>query len=115
MVCGVGCAAAILDDHTFEPAIIRLSHGGGNADIGCDTGEDQIVDLPCAQDQLQISGIEAALAGFVDDCLSLQRGELRNDVPPRLATDQDIAAGAAVADPGTNLLTAPANKRWRSS
>ena len=61
-------------------------------------GEDDVGDAPLAQDQIEIGRAERSFAGLVDDRLARARRELGDDVPARLAADQDAPAGAAVAD-----------------
>ena len=53
-------------------------------------------------------GVEAALAGFVDDWLPLNGSQLRDDFPARLAPCQHPAAGAGAADAGADGLAPPA-------
>ena len=55
-------------------------------------------DPALAQDQVEVGRAERALAGLVDDRLAGQRRQLRDDVPARLAADQDPAARPRVAD-----------------
>ena len=104
----VGRAAAILDQHAFEAAIIGLAHGGVDADIGGDAGQHDVLDAAHAQHQFEVGGAERALAGLVDDGLAGSRREIGNDVPAGLAAHQDPAARAGIADPGADLARAPA-------
>ena len=43
-----------------------------------------------------------------DHCLTRQRRQLRNNLPARLAADQNFAAGPRVADAGADLPGPPA-------
>src|SRR5258707_4147066 len=104
----VGRAAAILQQHAFESPVVRLAHGGVDADIRGDAGEHEVANAPRAEDQLEIGGTEAALTGLVDDRFAIERSDLGNDLPPRLAAHQDAAARSRIADAGTDLLRAPA-------
>src|SRR5205085_10093215 len=107
MIAVVGRAAAILEQHAFEAAIVRLAHGGVDANVGGDAGENEVADLPRPQDELEIGGAEAALAGLVDDRFAGKRRKLCDDLPAGLAAHQDAAARARIADAGTDLLRAP--------
>src|SRR6266853_5710806 len=108
MIAVVGRAAAILQQHAFESAVVRLAHGGVDADIRGDAGEHEVANAARAQDQLEIGGTEAALPGLVDDRFAIERGELGNDLPARLAAHEDAAARSGIADAGANLLRTPA-------
>jgi hypothetical protein len=45
MVRPVGRAAAVFEQQTFEPAIIRLAHRGVNAHIGSDAGQNMALSI----------------------------------------------------------------------
>ncbi len=107
MIAPVGRPAAILEQQTFEAAIIGLAHGGVHAHIGGDAGEHDVVDAAQPQQQFEIGGAERALAGLVDDRLALARRELGDDLPARLAAHQDAAARTGIADAGADLARAP--------
>lgn len=66
----VGRAAAIVQQHAFEAAVVGLTHGGVDADVGGDARKNDVLDAADAQDQLKIGGAERTLAGLVDDGLS---------------------------------------------
>ena len=66
----VGGAAAILQQQAFEAAVVGLAHGGVDADVGGDAGEDDVLDAALVEDQLEVGGAERALAGLVDDRLA---------------------------------------------
>ena len=108
MVAVVGRPAAILQQHAFEPSVVRLPHGGMDADIRGDAGEHEVSNAARTQDQLQIGGAEAALTGLVDDRFSIARSKLGNDLPARLPAHQDATARSGIADAGADLLRAPA-------
>ena len=108
MVAVVGRAAAILQHDAFEAAIVGLAHCRVHADIGGDAGQHDVADAALVEDQFEVSGAERTLARLVDDRLTGDRIEIGDDVPTRLATDQDAAARAAVADAGADALRAPA-------
>ena len=108
MVAVVGGAAAILQHQAFEAAVVGLAHGGVDADIGGDAGEDDVFDAALVEDQFQVGGAERALAGLVDDRLAFDRVEFGDDVPARFAAHQDAAAGAGIADAGIDAARAPA-------
>src|SRR5580704_4499939 len=109
----IGRATAIFEQQTLETAIIGFTHGRMHADIGGDAGEHQIFDPAQAQQQLEIGSTEGALAGLVDHRLAVARREIRNDVPPRLAANENAAAGALVADAGADAARAPAFVGWK--
>jgi hypothetical protein len=90
----VGGAAAIRQHHAFEAPVVGFAHGGGDADVGGDTADHQVVDALRAQDQFQIGGAEAALARLVDDRLAGFGIEFLDDVPAGLTAHEDLAAGA---------------------
>src|SRR5579871_205154 len=98
VVAGVGGRAAVLEQQTLVAAVVRLAHGGVDADVRGDAGQDQVGDPPLAQDEVEVRRAEGPLPRLVDDRLSRPRRQLGDDVPPRLAPDQDAAAGSRVAD-----------------
>ena len=104
----VGRAAAVLQQHAFEAAVVGFAHRGVDADVGGDAGQHDVVDAAQPQHQLEVGGAERALAGLVDDRLAGQRRELGNDLPAGLAAHQDAAARAGIADAGADLARAPA-------
>src|SRR5271165_4915808 len=104
----VGRAAAVLNEKAFEAAVVGLAHGRVDADIGGDAGQHQVVDPARAQDEFEVGGAERALAGLVDDRLAGQRLQFVDDLPPRLAADEDLSAGSVVTDAGADALRAPA-------
>src|SRR5277367_2603528 len=79
-----------------------------HANVGGDPGEDEIVDAARAQDKLEVGGAERALARLVDDRLPRQRLEFIDDIPARLAPDENAPARALVPDAGADALRAPA-------
>ncbi len=70
VIAGVGRAAAVFEDQAFEAAVIGLAHGGVDADVGRDAGQNEVVDPARAQDEFEVGGAERALAGLVDDRLA---------------------------------------------
>ena len=60
-----------------------------------------------AQQQVEVGGVERALARLVDDQLAVDRGDLGDDLPARLAAHQDPPARAVVADARADVLRAP--------
>ena len=66
--------------------------------FGGDPGQDEVGDPPGAEQQVQVGGVERALAGLVDDQLAGQGRRLGDDLPAGLAPDQDPPARAFVAD-----------------
>jgi hypothetical protein len=113
VVAPVGRAAAVLDQHAFEAAVVGLAHRGVDADVGGDAGQHDVLDAAQPQHQFEVGGAERALAGLVDDGLARQRRQIGDDVPARLAAHQDAAARTGVADPGADLARAPAFVVWQ--
>ncbi len=60
-----------------------------------------------AQQQVEVGGVERALARLVDDELAVDRRDLGHDLPARLAPDEDAPARAGVADAGADALRPP--------
>src|SRR5271155_3490403 len=79
-----------------------------HANVGGDSGEDEIVDAARAQDELEVGGAERAFARLVDDRLPRQRLQLIDRLPARLAADENAPARAFVPDAGADALRAPA-------
>jgi len=104
----VGGAATIFEQQALEPAVVGLAHRRMDADVGRDPRQREIGDAAQSQHQFEIGGAEGALAGLVDNRLAGQRGQLRNDLPARLAAHQDAATRAGVANAGTDSPRAPA-------
>src|SRR3984957_14360552 len=113
MVAAIGGSAAILEQEALESAIVRLAHGGMDADVGGDPGQDDVAKAFGAQHQFEVGGAKRALAGLVDDGLARRRFELRDDFPTRLAAHQDAAARTRIADAGADALRAPALVLWK--
>ena len=108
MIAVVGRGAAILEQHTFEAAIVGFAHRRMNADIGRDAGQDDIVDAARPQHEFEIGGAERSLARLVDDRLARERPKLVDYLPARFAANEHLAAGARVADAGADPLRPPA-------
>ena len=68
----------------------------------------EVVDSARAQKQLEIGGVERALARLVDDRLAGEGRQLGDDLPARLAANQDPPTRAGVADAGADALRSPA-------
>ena len=107
VVAQIGRAGAVLEEETLEAAVVGLAHGRVHAHVGRDAGEHEVVDAARAQDQLEIGGAERALPGLVDDHLARPRRQFGNDLPARLATHEDLAAGPGIADAGADPPRAP--------
>ena len=103
----VGRGTAILDQHAFEAAVVGFAHGGMDADVGGDPGQHDVLDAAQPQHQFEVGGAERSLAGLVDDGLTRQRRQIRNDLPAGLAAHQHAAARAGIADPGADLARTP--------
>src|SRR5262249_43787151 len=108
MIAVVGGAAAVFQQYAFEAAVVRLAHGGVHAHIGGDAGEHDVADAARAENQFEIGGAEAALAGLVDHGLAGCRRQFRDEFPAGLAAHQNTAARAGIADAGADLARAPA-------
>src|SRR5579859_4571595 len=108
MIAVVRGAAAILQQETLETAIVRIPHGRVDADVSRDAGENQVLDSVPAEHQLEIGGVERALAGLVDDRLAGDGSHFGNDFPARLAANEDAATWSLVTDAGAHALRAPA-------
>src|SRR5258706_1441953 len=88
----------VLHQEALEAAIVGLAHGALHADLGGDSGEDEVGHRRLPQQVPQRGGVEGPLAGLEDDGLTRQRRQVRHDVIARLAVDQDAAHGPGVAD-----------------
>ena len=104
----VGGTGAVLEEQALEAAVVGLPHGGVDADVGRDPGQDDVPDPARIQDQLEVRGAERSLARLVDDRLAWFRIEVGDDVPALFAAHQDAAARPRIADPGADLLRPPA-------
>ena len=107
MVAVVGGAGAIRQHQALEATIIGLPHGGVDADISGDPGEDEVRDTRTAQDQVQVGGVEGSLTGFVDDRFTGQRRDLRDDLPPGFAAHKDASARSNRTDLRARALRTP--------
>ena len=90
--------AAVGQHDAAIAAVVGLAHGGVDADFGGDAGDDQIVDAAILQREIEIGGVERALAGLVDHRLAVDRIKLGDDVVAGLAAHQDAAHRTGVAD-----------------
>ena len=90
--------AAVGQDDAAVTAVVSLAHGGVDADLGGDAGDDQILDAAIPQRQLQVGLEECALAGLIDHRLAFDRIKLWDDVVAGLAAHQDAAHRSGVAD-----------------
>ena len=66
MVGRVGRAGAVGQDQALVAAVVGLAHGGVHADVGGDAGQDQVGDAAGAQHQVEVGGVEGALARLVE-------------------------------------------------
>ena len=73
------------EDQALVAAVVGLAHRRVHADVGRDAGEDDVGDPARSQQEVEVGGVERALAGLVDDQLALDRGDLGHDLPARLA------------------------------
>ncbi len=94
----VGRTTAVFQQKAFVAAVICLAHRRRDADIGGDSGEDNVLDALLVEDEFEVGGAERTLAGLVDDRLAFDRIEFGDDVPAGFATRQDAAAGAGIAN-----------------
>ena len=58
MVCLIGGATAVFNQHALQTPIIGVAHGGVHADIGGNARQYQISDAAGPEYQLQVGGIE---------------------------------------------------------
>lgn len=84
--------------HAIKPPIIGFSHRARHAYIGRDARDDQIPYSPQSKDVLEVSVREGASAGLVGYDVCFLRVEFVNDVAPGLASHEEAAEGAGVAD-----------------
>src|ERR1700743_2295959 len=99
----VGSGAAILKQHAFETAVVCFAHRRVYTNVGSDARQHDILDAAKSQHQFKIRRAERSLTGFVDDRLSGQGRQIRNDSPARFATDQDASARSRVTNTGADL------------
>ena len=104
----IGRGAAVFEQHAFEAAIVRLAHGGMDADVGRDPRKRDIVDSAGAQHQLEVGGAEGSLARLVDHGLARQRLQFVDDLPAKLPAHENFPARPGVADSGADPLRSPA-------
>src|SRR6202044_2210158 len=100
-------AATVFEQQALEAAIVGFAHRRMHADVGGDPGENEIVDAARAQDELEVGGAERALARLIDEGLPRKRLEFVDDIPTRLAADENAPARALVPDAGADALRAP--------
>ena len=98
VVSWIGRARAVGQQEALVPPVVRVPHRRVHADVGGDPGQDDVRNAADPEQQVQVGGVEGALARLVDDRLAVERGDLRDDLPARLAPDQDPPARAFVAD-----------------
>ena len=89
---------AVGQHEAAEAAVVGFAHRGVDADFGGDAADDELLDAAVAQDQLEVGGVERALARLVDHRLAGDRVELRDDVVPGLALHQNPAHRPRIAD-----------------
>lgn len=57
----------IFQQEAIVAAVVGVAHGGGDADVGGDAHEDEVLDSPVAEEEVEIRVGEGAAAWFVDD------------------------------------------------
>ena len=108
MVALVGRAGAVRQQQALVAAIVGVAHRRVHADVGRDAGERDVLDALAAEQQVEIGGVERSLARLVDDRFARQRRELGNELPARLAANENLSARARIADARADALAAPA-------
>ena len=101
MVAEVGCSGAVGQHQALKTPVVGVAQGGVHAHVGGDARQNQIGDAARAQHHLQIRRIKRAFAGLVYHHFARQRRQLGNDLPAGLATHQDAATGAVIANADT--------------
>jgi hypothetical protein len=67
MVPVIGGTAAVREEQAFIAAIVGVSHGGVDADVRRDAGQDQVGNTSLAQEQIKIRGKKRAFTWLIDD------------------------------------------------
>ena len=67
MVIWISCTCAIRQHEAFESPVVCLSHRCRYADVGCDSGQNQVRDFVVPQDEVHIGCCERALGRLIDD------------------------------------------------
>jgi hypothetical protein len=89
---GICSGGTVLKEKTFETSVVGITHGRGNANIGGDSGEDEVLDASVAEDDVQVCRVERSLAWLVDDRLVFVWLELWNDIPSRFSANKDATS-----------------------
>jgi len=107
IVAKVSGSSAIFQNNTFKASIVSFTECSVNTYISGNARKNEVSNALCAQQQLEISCIEGALARLVDDDLIGCWFELRDDIPTKFTADKNSATGARFADRCTDLLASP--------
>mmetsp|Transcript_7941 Transcript_7941/g.16820 ORF Transcript_7941/g.16820 Transcript_7941/m.16820 type:complete len:221 (-) Transcript_7941:742-1404(-) len=91
--------STILEHNALNPTVICLTHSCVNANLGSHSTHQQSLDTLVLQQQLQISLIECPFSWLVNNSLTtiLKRLQLRDNVVPDFASDQDSSIWAICA------------------
>ena len=103
----VGRAGGVGENQALIAPVVGLAHRGVDTHVGGDAGQHQVRDLVGPEQQVEVGGVERALAGLVHDELAGDRGHLGHDLPARLAADEDPPARSVRADLGADLRRTP--------
>ncbi len=90
--------AAIGQHDAAIAAIIGLAHRGVDADFGGHPAHQKILDAVFPQHVVEFGRVERALAGLVDDDLTVERIQCGTDVVAGFAADQDPPHRPGIAD-----------------
>lgn len=96
----VNTGACISNDSTFKPSIACLPDGSTHADVCRDTSNYQIPDTSIPENELKVGIGKSPLARLVNDRLTLDRVQLRDDIMTLTTTYEQTStkwAGSAYA------------------
>jgi hypothetical protein len=88
---------AVLEQQALVTAIVGLAHRGVDADVSGNAREHGMGDAARSEGEVQIGGIETALARLVEDELVGFGLELSPNIPSRFTSHQDAATRAWIA------------------
>lgn len=110
MVGGVCRATAILDDDAFKATVIGLAHGGRDADIGGDAGQDQVpglLSITSAHSESPEQMERGYMHGFIADFAGWEALLAYQDHPAHQALGAKLVANAVDGKDGILCFDLP--------
>ncbi len=79
----VGGAGAVGEQQALVAAVVGVAHRRVHAHVGGDAGEHEVGDAVSPQQEIEVGGVERALARLVDHELAVDGRDLGHDLPAR--------------------------------